>query len=393
MDAIGTETLYYIDPTLAETEARILDRSPDGLELIIDRTIFYPEGGGQPWDLGDIDGIALASVTETAGRIVHRLSSPSEASSGSTVRLRLDRGRRRDHTEQHSAQHLLSAILFKNHSIATLSFHLGSQRSTIDVDRAEFPDALWATVEDEVNAAIGRGFRYILHLCPPEDILTLPLRRSPPVGEEVIRVWEIEGLDFSPCGGTHVASTAELRLFRINAVERYKGKIRLHFSAGGRAVDECLRLHREASAASRILSVPAEELASGAERLFAKAKDSFSRAESLLGLLAARLVEASVEGSPLALDLSGAGAPGIEEGMKALKARGRFGLVSVSETATVAVVGRPGKALPPELAEAAKSLGGRGGGAPGSLRIAFAEASAASKFIGIALEILEKAEK
>ncbi len=393
MGVSETETLYYIDPALDETEARVLHRSDDGLELVLDRTVFYPEGGGQPWDLGEIDGIALESVKEADGRIVHRLSSPSGASVDAKVRLRLDRSRRRDHAEQHSAQHLLSALLFKNHSIPTLSFHLGAQRSTIDVDRADFPEELRLGVEEEANSAIGAGLRYILHICPPEDLRSMPLRKAPPQGEEVIRVWEIEGLDFSPCGGTHMASTAELRLFRINAVERYKGMTRLHFSAGGRAVAECLRLHREASAASRLLSVSAEELSAGAERLMAKAKDGAARADLLLGLLAARLVDSAAGAGPLVLDLSGAGAPAIEEGMKALKARGRSGVVSVSETATVAVAGRPGKALPPELSEAAKTLGGRGGGAQGSLRVAFAGAAAAAEFIGIALEILERSEK
>ncbi len=389
MSAVGPECLYYSHPGLDESEAALVEIDATRREIVLDRTLFFPEGGGQGCDLGLIGGVAVESVVESGGRIVHRLASPLEAGPGDRLALRLDRARRRDQSEQHSAQHLLSGYLFRNHGIPTLSFHLGGALSTIDVDLRDFPDSLVEELDSEVNGAIARATPFVLHLCPPEDIETLPLRRPPPGEEEVLRVWEIVGLDFSPCCGTHVESAAELRLFKIDTTERYKGKTRIHFVAGDRAVAMYRRLHRAAGAASRILSAPPEALDEGAERCAKKSREAAARADRLLGILVGRLVDAAPLGRPLALDLSGAGVEGIDEGMRAIKAREMTGVVSLAETPTIGIVGKRGESLPPELLAAAKTLGGKGGGAPGSLRMAFPDPVAAAKFAALALGILE----
>ena len=389
MSVNDSECLYYSHPGLDESEATLVELRAEGRELLLDRTLFFPEGGGQPCDLGLIEGIALDSVTESEGRIVHRLATALDAAPGDRLRLRLDRARRADHSEQHSAQHLLSGFLFRNHGIPTLSFHLGVELSTIDVDASDFSESLADELDAEVNEAIARATPFVLHLCPPEDIAALPLRKSPPAEESILRIWEIEGLDFSPCGGTHVASAAELRLFKINRVERYKGKTRLHFSAGTRAVENYRRLHRSAGTAARILSSPPEALAEGAERCVKKSREAAARADRLLGILLGRLVESAPPGKPVALDLSGIGSEGIEEGMRAIRARERTGVVSLAETPTVGVVGKPGVSLPVDLLSAAKARGGKGGGAPGSLRVAFADAVSAREFALLAIKSIE----
>ncbi|HUX41283.1 MAG TPA: alanyl-tRNA editing protein [Rectinemataceae bacterium] len=384
----GPECLYYSHPDLDEAEAVLVDVGAGGRELVLDRTIFYPEGGGQPCDLGSIDGLGLESVLEISGTIIHRLATPLQSAPGTRLRLVLDRGRRRDHTEQHSAQHLLSGFLYKNHGIATISFHLGAERSTIDVDASEFPESLVEEVESEVNMAIADARPFVVHLCPPEDIESLPLRRPPPGEEKILRIWEIAGLDFSPCCGTHVASASELRIFKIHAAERYKGKTRIHFSAGGRALEDYSRLHRSVAAACRVLSTPPEALAEGAERLVRKSRESSVKADRLLGSLVAHMVEHAAKETPICLDLGGTGADGIDEGMRALREGGLFGVVSLAETSTVGVVGAGGKALPPELLAAVKEKGGRGGGGPGTLRATFADGAAAVEFAVFALDIL-----
>lgn len=388
MSVSGPECLYYSDPDLDETEAILLESRSDGREIVLDRTIFFPEGGGQPWDGGHIEGISVESVVESEGRIVHRLALPIQRPVGSSLRLRLDRGRRRDHSEQHSAQHLLSGLLFRNFRIATLSFHLGSERSTIDIDTAEFPESLVEKIDDEVNESIAKATPFKLHRCPPEDIESLELRRPPPQGEAVFRVWEIEGLDCSPCCGTHIASAAELRLFKICLVERYKGRIRLHFVAGGRAVSDYRELHRAVSAAGRVLSATPETLAENADRLIRKSRDSTARADRCLSLLVESLLNAALPSDPVFLDLSGAGVEAIEEGMRALRAKGRSGVVSVPETSTVGLVGKSGQKLPSVISETAKALGGRGGGPSGSLRYAFPDSVSAAEFAANARQIL-----
>lgn len=248
---MNSNALYYTRPCLEKLYSRLLSISGDPAtpDLVFEETIFYPEGGGQPCDLGTIAGIPVLSVIEEDGRVVHRLSSPlpQEVFPGLSLELRLDGKRRRDHTEQHSGQHLLSATLLRLFSAPTRSFHLGPERSTIDIDCKELSECDQAEAEDVVNEAIATDYRFITHVCPPENLNSFALRRVPPKGEAVYHVVEIDGLDFTPCCGTHVRSTADLRLLLIMGAERYKGMTRVHFVAGDRAV----RLARESVLASR----------------------------------------------------------------------------------------------------------------------------------------------
>lgn len=389
MSVGGPECLYYSHPDLDEAEAVLLDAAAGGRELVLDRTIFYPEGGGQPCDLGSIEGLDLESVLENSGTIIHRLAAPLLAPPGTRLKLVLDRGRRRDHTVQHSAQHLLSGFLYKNHGIATISFHLGVERSTIDVDASAFPESLIDEVEAEVNGAIAEARPYVLHLCPPEDVDSLPLRRRPPGEEKILRIWEISGLDFSPCCGTHVVSAAELRIFKIHAADRYKGKTRIHFCAGDRALEDYRRLHRSVAAACRVLSTPPEALAEGAERLVRKSREASAKADRLLSALVGSLVQSSSKKGPVWLDLGNTGADGIDEGMRALREGGLSGVVSLAETSTVGVAAAGDTALLSELFAAVKARGGRGGRAPGILRATFADGAIAGEFADFAFKILE----
>lgn len=248
---LQTEKKYYSHPELFSDHATVssIQRGSDGLEVILDKTIFYPEGGGQPCDFGTIQGIQVIMVKEAGKAIVHVLDSQSaDFSIGELVELTVDAARRLDHTQQHSGQHLLSGILEKDMGIHTIGFHLGTAYCTIDVTTPSLTAAQISEIESRSDFFIEREVPMVIHYCPPENPTDFSLRKRPPEealnGEEVLRIVEIQNYDWSPCCGTHVSHLGQVRLLRILSAEKYKGNTRLYFVAGGRAVQQ-LRRHHE----------------------------------------------------------------------------------------------------------------------------------------------------
>ena len=264
-----TERLYY-DYTAPEpyfAEIREIRPQADRAAILLDRTIFYPEGGGQEADRGSINGVPLLDVKEAGAageEILHMVSAldagtlkPGPAS------LVLDSRRRRDFTVQHSAQHLLSGTILRLTGKYTVSMRLGAETCTIDVDAPELSADTLARAEDAAADAVEAGAPIVIHLCPPEDITKFPLRKVPPQGEDVIRVVEIAGYDFSPCCGTHCESTAQIGLLRILGAERYKGMTRVTFIAGRRVLAQSRLLWRNGETISRALKVPVTDSGAG----------------------------------------------------------------------------------------------------------------------------------
>lgn len=226
-----TERLYYIDSYATEFRAAVIDASPDHLRIYLDRTAFYPTSGGQPHDLGTIDGIAISEVIdEEDGRVAHLLSAPLEASQ---VDCRIDWARRFDHMQQHTGQHLLSAVLLELFSAQTVSFHLGAESSTIDIARGVLDPG-------EVRRAVERANQIVFENRP----VTVTFRhssedlglRKPTEREGVVRIVSIEDLDQSACGGTHVRATGEIGAVLIRRLEKVRGNVRVEFMCGMRAL-------------------------------------------------------------------------------------------------------------------------------------------------------------
>ncbi|MDR0390051.1 MAG: alanyl-tRNA editing protein [Spirochaetaceae bacterium] len=254
--------------------ATILELKPTaaGFAALLDKTIFYPEGGGQSGDRGSINGVPLIDVKEEGGEIFHLVEPNADLKPGPAL-LVLDAARRRDFTVQHTGQHLLSGIILRLFSAPTVSMHLGEEYNTIDVTRNEFSEAELIAAEEAVFDAIEENNPVVIHLCPPEDIQAFPLRKHPPSGEEVIRVVEIQGYDFSPCCGTHCASTGAIGMLRILGAEKYKGMTRITFIAGRRVLFDSRRQRREADIVSRALKIPVNGISSGVLALNERLKD------------------------------------------------------------------------------------------------------------------------
>ncbi|MDR2176725.1 MAG: alanyl-tRNA editing protein [Treponema sp.] len=257
-----TAAAYYEYTGDAPCSANILEVRTEGdkTALILDKTIFYPEGGGQPADRGSVNGVPLLDVREKDGEILH-IVKPEDGGRlvPGKAELVLDVKRRLDFTVQHTAQHLLSGTILRLTGKHTVSMRLGEEINTIDVDAPQLDARPLAGVEDAVMDAIEADVPVITHLCPPENIADFPLRKVPPRGEDVIRVVEIQGNDFSPCCGTHLKSTGRIGMLRILGAEKYKGMTRISFIAGRRVFGDSRVLRQNGEIISHALKVPVTE--------------------------------------------------------------------------------------------------------------------------------------
>ena len=245
-----TRRLYYDDSLLRSFEASVTAvRERDGApEAALEATAFYPGGGGQPADRGVLGSSAVLDVTEEAGIVWHRLDAPVAQSA--RLAASVDWGRRFDHMQQHTGQHVLSRAFVEVARADTKSFHLGDAVVTIDVEHAGPSADLLAKVEDRANEIVWEDRAVSTRWTTLEEALRLPLRKPPDV-EGAVRIVEIDAFDWSACGGTHVARTGQVGLVHVLGVERYKGGVRVSFACGGRA----LRRLRESGALLRGLAL------------------------------------------------------------------------------------------------------------------------------------------
>ncbi|GIP30262.1 alanyl-tRNA editing protein [Paenibacillus sp. J23TS9] len=231
-----TKKLYYESAYIREWETRITRKvkREDGNYLVMEETAFYPHGGGQPCDLGWIDTIPVLDVVQEEGEILHKVKHFPETEE---VGCRLDWGRRFDHMQQHSGQHLLSAMCLEACQAETLSFHLGEDYATIDIAKSDLPQHELMMLELEVNDQIYLNRKVMNYFVSREQAATLPLVKQPKVTED-IRIVEIEGIEYNACGGTHVSATGEIGIIKLLRAEKQKGYTRIYFKCGYRALRE-----------------------------------------------------------------------------------------------------------------------------------------------------------
>jgi alanyl-tRNA synthetase len=225
-----TDRLYYTDSYLSEFEAGVTDRREDGRRIYLDRTAFYPTSGGQPFDTGHLDKVEVIDVVDEGDRIAHCLSGPLESQ---RVRGRVDWQRRFDHMQQHTGQHLLSAVLDDLLGLSTMAVHFGKLSSTVDLEGGVLTREQVTLVEDRANEVVVENRSVKVSFEEAREALGL---RKPTEREGTIRVISIEGLDRSACGGTHLRSTGEVGAILLRKTERVKRGVRLEFLCGSRAV-------------------------------------------------------------------------------------------------------------------------------------------------------------
>ncbi|MCK5146090.1 hypothetical protein KAR48_05000 [bacterium] len=262
-----TLRLFEHDAYVTEFEAKIVGilEVDEKKGVVLDRTFFYPTGGGQPHDIGKIGGHRVVDVVESGDSIVHILDDEKDFSEG-TVRGSLDWSVRFDHMQQHTGQHILSAAFVVVAKANTRGFHLGSEGVTIDLDRADIDWPIALCIERWINEKVNENHLIRIVEVPEADVHQIPFRRQPKI-EGKLRVVEIEDVDWSACCGTHTRSTCEVGLIKIVRLERYKGGTRVHFVCGDRALAFVQRKQAAIDALAPLLSVSDVEVPEAVERL------------------------------------------------------------------------------------------------------------------------------
>ena len=275
-----TERLYYHDAYLQTFQARVIEAADGGRRVYLDRTAFYPTSGGQPYDLGTLGGITVVEVVDEEDRVSHVLDAalPPDRVSTGDIEGQVDWARRFDHMQQHTGQHLLSAVLADLFDIPTLSFHLGDAASTIEVGAASL-EAKRIEKAEERCAEIVREARPVV-MTFEDSSADLGLRKaSERTG--TLRIISIDGVDRSACGGTHVRNTAEIGPVLIRKLDKVRGNVRLEFVCGLRALRQARADFRTLTDISRSLSVPIEKTPTVAAGLVEKIKTAEKQSERL----------------------------------------------------------------------------------------------------------------
>lgn len=245
--------LYYNDSYLREFSAEVT--AVEGDRVYLSQSAFYPESGGQLSDRGVVAGFEIADVVDEESRVAHVVRGTLEP--GQSVACSIDWRRRLDHMRQHTGQHLLSAVLAEEHGIQTVSFHMGAETCTIDVDRPSLEPEFLAAIEKRVNevAMENRPVSVSYHDAREE----IGLRKA--TGREgTIRVVSIEGIDRSACGGTHVRSTGEIGPVFVRKLDKIRGNVRIEFVCGDRAIARARADFGALSRAARALSTTLDEV-------------------------------------------------------------------------------------------------------------------------------------
>jgi alanyl-tRNA synthetase len=225
-----THRLYYTDSYLRDFDAAVADRADEGRRIYLDRTAFYPTSGGQQNDTGTLGGSRVVDVVDEGDRIAHLLADPL---GGATVHGEVDWPRRFDHMQQHTGQHLLSAVLHELVGHATIAVHFGRESSTLDLDTADLPHASLIAAEARANEVVTENRP--VEVSFEEATEATGLRKSSSRAG-TLRIVTIHDLDRSACGGTHVRATGEIGPIAVRKSERVKKNMRLEFLCGARAV-------------------------------------------------------------------------------------------------------------------------------------------------------------
>lgn len=267
-----TEKLYRDNPYLRELTARVIEKKyqKGAFHLVLNRTLFYPHlSGGQPRDKGTINDIEVVDVYERDNKIVHVIENDII---GNDVILSIHWDTRFTHMQQHTGQHILSTVFSKLYNAKTVGFHLGSEFVYIDVTMSCLENSDLERIENFANKVVFSNFNVKTYYPSPQEISTLPLRKEPSV-EGNIRIVEIDGIDYTPCGGTHVRNTGEVGIIKIRKWEKYKGNIRIEFVCGNRALQDFRRKNEHINSISSLLSAKDTNCLNAVQRMYDENKD------------------------------------------------------------------------------------------------------------------------
>lgn len=259
-----TRKLYYDDPRLRRFTASVTACEPcgEGFAVILDQTAFYPEGGGQPTDLGSLNGLPVQFVRDRGDEILHLMKEP--LAPGTPVEGVIDADRRDDLTVQHSGEHILSGLICRHFSCDNVGFHISEDFVTIDFN-AQIGWEELLPLEAEANRLVRADLPVHIFYPTPEELEKLAYRSKKALSGAV-RIVEFPGADVCACCGTHVVTTGEIGLIKLVSCESHRGGVRIQMASGARALAYVNMLWRENSRVSQALSAKPEAIGAAAER-------------------------------------------------------------------------------------------------------------------------------
>lgn len=278
----ATERLYYSDSHLIEFDARVVDiteRVSGWTAVTLDRTAFYPTGGGQPSDTGALDGARVVECTDEGETVLHVIQGPTPKI-GALVKGRVDWPRRLDHIQQHTGQHILSQAFVTLFDAPTRSFRVMDQVCEIDVDLITPTTERIERAVELANNVIWEDRPLTIKEVTTEEAAQLPLRKDP-AREGLLRLIEIEGFDLTPCGGTHASHTGEVGLIAVRSWERAKGLTRIEWVAGRRALEDYRRANTTARNIAAVFSTARDDAPKLAARILEENKELHHRVRAL----------------------------------------------------------------------------------------------------------------
>src|SRR5215216_282544 len=278
-----TERLYYSDSHLIEFEARVVDlsdRVSGWTAVVLDRTAFYPTGGGQPSDTGTLNGSRVVECIDDGGQGVLHVVQGAAPARSAIVRGRVDWARRLDHMQQHTGQHILSQAFVKLFNAPTKSFRVLAASCEIDVELDNPTTEVIERAVELANNVIWEDRSITILNVTPEEAAELPLRKES-AREGELRLIEIEGFDLTPCGGTHGVRTGEVGMIAVRSWERAKGLTRIEFVAGTRALADYRRANKTARAVAALFSASRDDTPKLTARMVEENKELHRRVRVL----------------------------------------------------------------------------------------------------------------
>ena len=268
-----TEKLYEQDPFLVKFEAKVLScaKGKKGFDIILDRTAFYPEGGGQPWDTGVLEAagrrVKVLEVHSREGEIVHTCNHPLEP--GSEIIGVIDWDRRFDLMQQHSGEHIVSGLAHALWGCENVGFHMGAEVVTIDFDRP-LTQEQFDTLERTANWHLWQVDLPVNISYPsPQELERIQYRSKKALTGQV-RIVEFPGADCCACCGTHVDRPSQVGLVKLLSMQKFREGVRIELVCGGRAFRCLSRAMEQNAQVSHLLSAKLFETGAAAERLLAE---------------------------------------------------------------------------------------------------------------------------
>ena len=262
----NTEKLYENDSLLKECCAKVLacNKKANDYEIVLDRTVIFPEGGGQPSDKGWINDALVTHAAEKDGQVFHYCNAALAV--GSEVLVKLDWAERLDHMQQHCGEHLLSYAFWKLFGANNIGFHMNEQSVFVDLDKEVSPEEVMQA-EDFVNAEIWEDKPINISYISSDDLSEREMRKKNENIKGILRIVSIEHGDSCTCCGTHPPATGMVGIIRVIGADRHRGGMRIEFVCGRRALLDARRKHEAISETNALLSVKPEEVPTAVRKL------------------------------------------------------------------------------------------------------------------------------